>query len=152
MPNPGPTAVDSIGVLICDDSDALRQLLRIAVNLDGELHVAGEARDGQEAIGQAELLQPDVILLDLSMPVRTGLDALPRIRSVAPAAQVIVLTGLSGSIVKAACLDAGAHGFLEKGSKLDTITETIKGVYADGRHGLLERQTISASPGQFGHV
>jgi DNA-binding NarL/FixJ family response regulator len=148
MPNPDPRAVDSIGVLICDDSDALRLLLGVAVELDGKLHVAGEARNGQEAIDQAGLVQPDVILLDISMPLLTGLDALPRIRSVAPAARVIVLTGLSSSIVKAACLDAGAHGFLEKGSKPDTITETIKDAYAAGRHGLIEREPISASPGQ----
>jgi DNA-binding NarL/FixJ family response regulator len=124
---------DTIDVLICDDADGLRRLLRLVVGLDPDIRVAGEARNGQEAITQAEELQPDVILLDLSMPVLTGLEALPRIKQVAPAAQVIAFTGLSGSIVEAVVLRAGADLFLEKGAPPDAIVIAIKEAHAAGR-------------------
>ena len=88
---------DEIGVLICDDVDAMRMLLRVVIELRPGLKVVGEARDGDEAIGEAKRLQPDVILLDLSMPGRTGFDALPEIRQVAPKAKVIVLSGFVAS-------------------------------------------------------
>jgi NarL family two-component system response regulator LiaR len=124
-----------IGVLICDDADSLRQLLRIVVGLDPGLHVAGEARNGQEAIAEAARLQPDVILLDLSMPVLAGLDALPAIKAAAPGAHVIAFTGLSASVAEEAVRRAGADSFLEKGARPDAIAEAIKHAFAAGRNG-----------------
>jgi len=126
-------AHDTIGVLICDDVDELRQLVRVLIELDPELRVAGEARDGVEAIARAEHLQPDVILLDLSMPILTGLDALPCITAAAPAARVIAFTALSDTVVEAAVLAAGAHSFLEKGTPPDAITAAIKAAFAGAR-------------------
>lgn len=124
---------DTIGVLICDDVDAMRTLLRVVVDLSPRLHVAGEARDGNEAVSQAERVQPDVVLLDLSMPVRTGLDALPDIRVAAPAAEVVVYSGLSGSIVEKQTLEAGASRFLEKGVDPEAIVSAIEDVYTAAR-------------------
>jgi DNA-binding NarL/FixJ family response regulator len=126
---------DTIDVLICDDSDALRLLLRVVVGLDPDLGVAGEARNGREAIAEAARLQPDVILLDLSMPVLTGLDALPAIKAAAPSAHIIAFTGLSASVVEEAVLRAGADSLLEKGALPDEIAEAIKHAYAAGRNG-----------------
>jgi NarL family two-component system response regulator LiaR len=136
---------DTIGVLICDDSDALRLLLQVVVGLDPDLGVAGEARNGQEAIAEAARLQPDVILLDLSMPVLTGLDALPAIKAAAPNAHVIAFTGLSASVAEAAVLRAGADSFLEKGALPETIAEVIKQAYAARRNGNGKRSTSLAS-------
>jgi DNA-binding NarL/FixJ family response regulator len=130
LPTP---AQDRIGVLICDDVDELRLLIRVVIELDPELHVAGEARNGVEAIAQAERLQPDVILLDLSMPVLSGLEALPRLTAAAPAARVIAFTALSDTVVKAAVVAAGAHAFLGKGIPPDEITAAIKAAYATTR-------------------
>lgn len=127
---PTPAGNDTIGVLICDDVEAMRTLLRVVVDLSPRLHVVGEARDGNEAVSQAERVQPDVVLLDLSMPVRTGLDALPDIKAAAPAAAVIVLSGLSGSIVEKETLEAGASRFLEKGMDPQAIVAAIEDVYA----------------------
>src|SRR5688572_10145318 len=95
----------SIGVLICDDQEDVRILLRIVIgrNKDVEgrrgLEVVGGARDGKEAVAEARRLQPDVILLDLSMPHRTGLEALPEIKEVAPAARIIVFSGFDPSMM-----------------------------------------------------
>jgi DNA-binding NarL/FixJ family response regulator len=127
------TAGNTIGVLICDDVEAMRLLLRVLIELSPGLHVAGEARDGDEAISEAERVRPDVILLDLSMPRRTGLDALPDLRAVAPEAGIIAFSGLDGSIVKEAALQAGASHFLQKGADPNAIVAAIEDAAANGR-------------------
>jgi putative Holliday junction resolvase len=78
-------------VVLCDDSAQLRELVRILLERDGH-EVVGEAENGREAIAEAEKEQPDVVLLDLSVPVLDGLEALPEMRRVAPAAKVVVLS------------------------------------------------------------
>jgi DNA-binding NarL/FixJ family response regulator len=126
-----------IGVLICDDVDAMRMLLCLVVGLGADLRVVGEARDGNEAISEAKRLQPDVILLDLSMPRRTGLDALPEIRRAAPAAQIIVLSGFAASTIEAEVLALGAR-FIEKGADPDVITAAIHEVAAESLRSLAQ--------------
>jgi DNA-binding NarL/FixJ family response regulator len=123
-------SIDEISVLICDDVDALRKLLRMVVDLRPGLRVVGEACDGNEAVAEAKRLQPDVILLDLSMPVRTGFDALPEILDVAPDAKVIVLTGFAASMTAANVLALGAAHFIEKGAAPDAIIAAIEEVAA----------------------
>jgi DNA-binding NarL/FixJ family response regulator len=118
----------STGVLICDDVDSMRVLLKVIVELRRGLRVIGEARDGNEAVVEAKRLQPDVILLDLSMPHRTGLDALPEIKQVAPEARVIVLSGFAASTMAADVLALGAGRYIEKGADPDTIADAIERV------------------------
>lgn len=118
----------SVGVLICDDVESMRVLLGVTVELRPGLRVVGEAEDGDQAIAQAERLQPDVILLDLAMPRRTGLDALPEIRRVAPAARIIVLSGFVSSMIAADVLARGAHRYVEKGVDPDTLAALIEEV------------------------
>ena len=124
------TTVAEIGVLICDDVDAMRMLLRVVVELRPGLRVVGEASDGNQAVTEAKQLQPDVILLDLSMPGRTGFDALPEIRQVAPQAKVIVLSGFVASTTAPAVLELGAALFIEKGADPDVIVSAIEDVAA----------------------
>jgi DNA-binding NarL/FixJ family response regulator len=119
-----------IGVLICDDVEAMRVLLGLVVDLGAGLRVVGEARDGIEAVSEAKRLQPDVILLDLSMPRRTGLDALPMIKQAAPAAQVIVFSGFAASTIEAEVLALGAARFIEKGVEPEVIIAAIREVAA----------------------
>jgi DNA-binding NarL/FixJ family response regulator len=117
-----------IGVLICDDVEAMRMLLGLAIGLGADLRVVGEARDGNEAISEAKRLQPDVILLDLSMPRRTGLDALPAIKQAAPRAQVVVFSGFVASTIEAEVLALGAARFIEKGVDPEAIIAAIREV------------------------
>lgn len=114
------------GVLICDDNDAMRMLLGVIVAGSPKLEVVGEASNGNDAVVQATRLQPTVILLDLAMPVRSGLDALPELREVAPEARVIVYSGYAGEIVADEVLALGAASYLEKGAHPDTIVATIE--------------------------
>ena len=132
-------ADDSIGVLICDDVESMRFLLRVTIELSQSergLRVVGEARDGNEAIAEAKRLQPDVILLDLSMPHRTGLDALPEIKHVAPDAKVIVLSGFASSMFAPDVLAQGADRYVEKGADPDAIADAIEEVAARAHAGL----------------
>lgn len=118
----------SIGVLICDDVESMRVLLGVVVGLRPGLHVVGEAADGEQSITEAARLQPDVVLLDLSMPRRTGLDALPEIKRVAPEAKVIVLSGFAAPMLAPDVLALGAARYIEKGIDPDTIAAMIEEV------------------------
>ncbi len=121
-----------VEVLICDDARLLRRMLRAVIDRrerrhEGEpaLRVVGEACDGDEAIREAARLQPDVILLDLAMPNRTGFEALPEIKRVAPSAKVIVLSSFDASLVAKDVLATGADRYLEKGADPKTIADAV---------------------------
>lgn len=114
-------------VLIVDDVADLRLLLRVALAPIQEFEVIAEASDGFEAILQAELHQPDLVILDLSMPRLDGLEALPRILEVAPGARVVVLSGFDESRMREPALAAGAVAYLEKGDIL-AVAEALRQV------------------------
>jgi DNA-binding NarL/FixJ family response regulator len=118
-------------VLICDDHAAMRKMLCAVVELIPDTRVVGEAADGEIAIREAARLQPDVILLDLAMPVLSGLDALPRLRQTAVAAKIIVLAGFSTATVAAEVLSHGADRYVEKGAGVDALIAIIEAVVAD---------------------
>jgi DNA-binding NarL/FixJ family response regulator len=111
----------------------MRSLLQAVIALDENMSVVGEAADGNAAIAQAELLQPDVILLDLAMPLRTGLEALPAINRVAPSAKVIILSGFAASVVEDELLGNGVAGYLQKGVDPEEILAAIETAAARGR-------------------
>jgi DNA-binding NarL/FixJ family response regulator len=127
----------AIGVLICDDNEAMRALLRVVVELRPTLRVVGEAADGHDAIREATRLQPDVILLDLAMPRRTGLDVLPEIREKAPDAKIIVFSGFSTASVAEGAIDLGAIRYLTKGADPEAINDAIEEVVAEATPGAL---------------
>ena len=118
-------------MLICDDNDAMRALLGAIVGSSLRMRVVGEAADGNDAVFQARRLQPSVILLDLAMPIRSGLEALPDLRQVAPDARIIVFSGFARSIVADEVIALGAAGYLEKGADPDTIVATIEQALAN---------------------
>ena len=115
-----------IRVLICDDDRSIRAVLRAITELRPSLRVVGEAADGNEAISQADRLKPDVILLDLAMPHRTGLEALAELRRVAPDARIIVFSGFGTTSIADEVIARGAHIYLEKGADPQTINDTIE--------------------------
>ena len=131
----------AIGVLICDDNEAMRALLRVVVELRPSLRVVGEAADGHDAIREATRLQPDVILLDLAMPRRTGLEVLPELRHIAPEAKIIVFSGFSTASVAEGAIDLGAVRYLTKGADPEAINDAIEEVVAEATQGAL----VSAS-------
>jgi DNA-binding NarL/FixJ family response regulator len=118
-------------VLICDDNAAMRTLLGVLVETSPSLCVVGEAVDGDEALVEAARHQPDVILLDLAMPNRSGLEALPELRSVAPDARIIVLSGFAAATVADQVLALGAASYLQKGTPPDAIVAAIEQAVSD---------------------
>lgn len=112
-------------VVICDDSAEYRTVLALMLRLDGNVEVVGEAGDGAEAIEVAERLQPDAMLLDVSMPNVDGIQAAPRIRAVAPQCRVVMLTGLASPAVRDRAFDAGASAYLDKGEPFAAILAVI---------------------------
>ena len=113
-------------LLICDDTEAIRILLRTMIERNSEMRVVGEAADGDQVVIAATQLQPDVILLDLAMPTRSGLDALPELRQVAPEAKIIVFSGFAGATVIEQALALGADSYLQKGTAPALILATIQ--------------------------
>ena len=101
--------------LLVDDVEDFRVLLRILMEQDGRFDVVGEAGDGSEALELATELAPDVVVLDLAMPVMDGLTALPALREAVPDVRVVVLSGFPTDEMGPAAEQAGAVGYLEKG-------------------------------------
>ena len=104
-----------VRVLIADDTEDVRDLLKLVLSLDGRFEVVGEAGDGREAVLAASSLQPDAVVLDLAMPVMDGLQALPEIRRQVPDAKIVVLSGFSARKMATEVRSLGADAYLEKG-------------------------------------
>jgi DNA-binding NarL/FixJ family response regulator len=114
-------------VLIVDDHPLTRSALGTLLRGSG-FDVVGEAEDGERAIRQAAELQPELILLDLSMPELDGLQALPNLRRAAPSAEVVVLTASGTEDNLLAAIRGGAAGYLLKSEPPDRIVEFLRGV------------------------
>jgi DNA-binding NarL/FixJ family response regulator len=114
-------------ILLVDDHPLTRAALAALLQQHG-FDVAGEASDGGEAIVRAAELQPDLILLDLSMPGLDGLTALPRLREAAPECEVVVLTASGTEENLLAAIRAGAAGYLLKSEPPARIVEFLRGV------------------------
>jgi DNA-binding NarL/FixJ family response regulator len=114
-------------ILLVDDHPLTRSALGGLLAQNG-FDVAGEAADGAEAIAAAAQLQPDLILLDLSMPGLDGLSALPRLREAAPSCEVVVLTASGTEENLLGAIRAGAAGYLLKSEPPERIVEFLRGV------------------------
>jgi DNA-binding NarL/FixJ family response regulator len=126
--------VAPIRILLADDHTVLRDGLRALLEARAGLQVVGQAGDGREAVRLAAKLQPEVALLDISMPLLNGLDAAERIAAVAPATRVIILSVHATSEHVARALRAGARGYLVKEVAGIEVVEAIQSVHAGGRY------------------
>ena len=131
----GPERAEEIRVLIVDDHAVVRQGLRTFLELqdapyDLAIRVVGEATNGAEAVDRARHLQPDVVLLDLVMPVMDGIEATPRIIEVCPQARVMILTSFGEEERVFPAIRAGAQGYLLKDIPPDDLVEAVRAVYA----------------------
>jgi DNA-binding NarL/FixJ family response regulator len=101
-------------VLLLDDNPLVRSLVRQAFELHPDFELSAEAENGREAVEKAENLKPDLIILDLAMPVMTGLDAAPLLRKVVPDARIILFTVQGGREVERLASAAGIHAVVAK--------------------------------------
>jgi NarL family two-component system response regulator LiaR len=119
-------------VLITDDHGVVRQGLRMFLSLDPEFEVVGEAENGREARAMASELQPDVVLMDLLMPVMDGISATEAIRKELPEVEVVALTSVLEDASVTGAVRAGAIGYLLKDTDSDELSRAIKAA-AEGR-------------------
>ncbi|MEO5678352.1 MAG: response regulator transcription factor, partial [Acidimicrobiales bacterium] len=112
-------------ILLADDHTMLRQSLRRSLTEHG-LEVVGEAGDGEEAARLAIELQPDVVLMDVSMPVLDGVEATRVVRDRAPAVQVVILTMHADKGVLDRAIRAGAVGYLVKDCTMEEVVRTVQ--------------------------
>ncbi len=120
--------MEKIQILIVDDNAPLREGLRTLFQAVDDLEVMGEAATGAEAIRQAAILQPDVILMDIKMPDLNGIEATRQIVNTSPHISILILTMFEDDDSVFAALRAGARGYLLKGALKAELLRAIRGV------------------------
>jgi DNA-binding NarL/FixJ family response regulator len=121
-------------VLITDDHGVVRQGLRMFLSLDPDFEVVGEASNGEEALAMARELGPDVVLMDLLMPVMDGISATEKIRAELPDVEVIALTSVLEDASVTGAVRAGAIGYLLKDTDSEELSRAIKAAAAGRVH------------------
>jgi DNA-binding NarL/FixJ family response regulator len=117
---------DRIRVLICDDVAMLRELLRYELEEDDDVVVVGEADNGIDSVRLVNELQPDLVVLDLSMPGIDGLEALTQMRVAPRPPVVLVHSGFDAATMRDRVLALGAAAYLEKGGSLREVRDTVR--------------------------
>lgn len=118
-----------IAVLIVDDHTLVRDGIRSLLALTADIEIVGEAADGREALEKVRQLLPDIVLMDLAMPIMGGLEATRRIRKEFPATKVLALTQYDDSEYVIPVIEAGARGFVTKMSSSSELASAIQAVY-----------------------
>jgi len=136
-----------IRVLVADDHPVVQHGLCTMLELEDDIAVIGRAADGEEAVEQARLHRPDVILLDVQMPAMDGIEALRRIRADDPKARVIVLTTYRNVDYLFPSLQAGARGYLLKDATREQLAGAIRAVFAG--ESLLDPELVSAAKAEL---
>ena len=113
-------------VLIVDDAANLRELLTVLLEIEDDFEVVGTAADGQQAVAAAETLQPDLVLLDLAMPVMDGLQALPLLRARVPDARIVIFSGFEHQALAEEAVSAGADAYIEKGTSVTQLVSQLR--------------------------
>ena len=124
----------SITVFLADDHAVIRDGLRFLLEAQSDITVVGDAANGREAVRQVPKLQPDIVILDITMPELNGVEAAYQIRQLCPSVQVIILSihGSAEHIVRA--LQAGARGYLLKESAGIEVVDAVRAVHTGGRY------------------
>lgn len=119
-----------IRLLIVDDQAAIREALAVMLDLDPSVAVVGTAATGQEALELADALAPDVVLMDLNMPVMGGVEATAALQQRHPEAAVVVLTSFEDDESILGALQAGARGYLTKDADRSVILQAVQSAFA----------------------
>lgn len=123
---PGKPLNGTIRVLIADDHSVMRQGLSNSLSQEPDIVIVGEAADGKKALEHARTLRPDVILMDLGMPVMSGIEATQRIHLEMPKVRVIGLSMFEEPESASAMLEAGAVDYLNKCCSIEELTTAIR--------------------------
>ena len=121
----------SLNVIIADDHALFRAGVKTALSLKKDVRIIGEADNGQQLLHLLRHLEPDVILLDIQMPVMDGITALPEIKKLYPGVRIIMLTMHNDHSMISRLMELGANAYLTKNSDSEVIYEAIKTCYAN---------------------
>ncbi|HEV3398051.1 MAG TPA: response regulator transcription factor [Actinomycetes bacterium] len=121
-----PPSDDIIRVLICDDHALFRRGLMMVLESEEGIEVVAEAEDGEEAIGKAEQFAPDVILMDVRMPKRSGIEATRSIKDVLPSTKILMLTISDEEADLYEAIKAGASGYLLKEISIEEVAGAVR--------------------------
>ena len=121
-------------VLLVDDNSAVRSLVRKLFELEPDFQISGEAENGREGVEKAESLKPDVVILDLSMPIMTGLDAAHLIRKNLPHTKIILFTVHEGSEIERLAREAGIHAVVSKNKAASRLILQTQAVLESTKH------------------
>ena len=113
-------------VLVVDDAANLRELLTVLLDVEDDFEVVGTAADGVQALDKADALEPDIVLLDLAMPVMDGLQALPGLRERLPNARIVIFSGFEHEALAREALAAGADAYIEKGTSVMQLVARLR--------------------------
>ena len=140
-PNPDP-----LRVLVVDDTPDLRDLLTMALERTGEFEVVAHAENGRQAVDSAAGYEPDLVLLDIAMPVMDGLEALPLVRRECPDALVVMLSGFGASEMTTKALAGGADGYIQKGQPLGSMLAQLRTLVAkaSAERNAVDRQSLAS--------
>jgi DNA-binding NarL/FixJ family response regulator len=119
-----------IRILIVDDHAMLREGMRTLLSQEADFEIVGEAANGEEAVNLAGKLKPDIVIMDIVMPVMNGVEATRQIRQLYPAVSVLVLSAFSDTRHIVELLEAGARGYLLKSSAGKELVKAIRAVRA----------------------
>ena len=122
--------MEKIRVIIAEDHTFVREATRQLLEQEPDIEIVGEATDGAEAVALADRLNPDVAIVDISMPVMSGIEATKRIKAVRPGTAVLILTQYDDDQYIFALLAAGAAGYLLKDVPSTEIVRAVRSVYA----------------------
>ena len=120
--------MNTIKVLICDDHTLVREGLRLLLGAAEDIELVGEAEHGRQAVQETKRLFPDVVLLDLSMPQLNGVEATRQIAREVPSAKVLILSAYSDEQHMQAAIEAGAAGYLMKGTSADDLLPAVRAI------------------------
>ena len=115
-------------VIVCDDFEMLRELMRYELEEDDDIRVIGEAGDGLESVRLVRELKPDIVVLDLAMPELDGLEAIPQMLAVDPPPKIVVHSGFDADLMRPRVLELGAASYVEKGGMLTSVREAVRAV------------------------
>jgi DNA-binding NarL/FixJ family response regulator len=147
-----------IRVVLVDDVPELRLLVRLTLEEEPGIEVVGEASNGRDGIAVVKETNPDLVLLDLSMPDMDGLEAIPLMRENAPNARIVVLSGHEAGRVSLEALDQGASRYINKASGLEAIPQVVREVaeldppFTDERFGVVRTMWEAFLDGQIDRV
>ncbi len=125
------TQTGAIRILIVDDHEIIRRGLKMRFAVEPDMSVVGEADDGDTALEQARLLQPDVVLMDVLMPKMSGITATHHMTTISPTSAVILLSLSDEDQMRRMAMDAGASVFMTKHSQTDPLIRAVRQLVAD---------------------